>query len=145
MLPNKTTVLANRASEIAALKALIGTPVSPTEDQLKAMDTIADLRSRKRPVPADVDATAKSFDPSANSSFEHTTGFLFGLILELADKVEALQPAPTTAAAPAPTTAAAPAPTTVAAPAPITVATAAPTTVATAAAGVAPAVPPILQ
>ena len=141
MLANKTTVLAKRASEIAALKALIGTPVSPSEDQLKAMDTIADLRSRKRPVPADVDAVAKSFDPAANSSFEHTTGFLFGLILELADAVEALTPAPTVATTPAPTTATTPAPSVVATPAP----TVASTPAAAATVASTPAVPPILQ
>ena len=101
MLTNKSTVLAMRATEIAALKLQISTAVTPNDAQLKAFDTINDLRSRHRPIPDDVAAVANSYNPHANSSFEGTLGFLFALILDLSDQIDALAPAPAATPAPA--------------------------------------------
>ena len=97
---NKTALLSKRASDIAALKTLISTKVQPTVEQATAFEQIANARTVRQKIPASVQAVADSFDPNANSSFENTTGFLFAMVLELADAVAALQTAAPTAAAP---------------------------------------------
>jgi hypothetical protein len=89
---NKSEILPKHGAKIDEFLKQVHAPVEPPEYVTAAQSDIDLLEAKGKKIP-DALRKAAQHDPLQNATAEHTTGFLYGCILELKEQIDALKSA----------------------------------------------------